>query len=258
MRKESANLKTRLAQQELLIGLWSNLCSDVVAEIVAGSAFDWALIDGEHSPNDLQRTLRQLQAFNGSGVTPVVRPAWNDPVLIKQLLDIGSRALLIPFVQNADEARAAVAATQYPPTGIRGVSASSRAAAYGRDKSYLSRANDEITVIVQLETLEALWRIDEIASVEGIDAIFVGPADLAASMGHIGQLGAAEVQDAIREAVGRINACGKPAGILSVSNEMTQVYINDGFTFVAVGSDVNLLTAGMDGLARQYESCRAG
>ena len=154
---------------------------------MSDSGFDWLLLDTEHSPNDTPDILRHLQAVQGGSASPVVRAAWNDTVLIKRLLDVGAQTLLVPYVQNADEAARAVAATRYPPAGIRGVTGSGRASRYGRVKDYLQKANDEIGVIVQVETREALDQIESIAAIDGVDGVFVGPSDLSASLGLIGQ-----------------------------------------------------------------------
>ncbi len=180
MNLETNAYKQALAQGRQQIGIWLGLCHPVSAEICAAAGYDWCLIDCEHAPNTVQTTLAQLQAVAPYPIAPVVRPGWNDPVEIKRLLDIGARNLLIPMVQNADEARAAVAAVRYPPEGIRGVGAGiARAARWGGISDYLARANDEICVLCQVETVEALGNLAEIAAVEGVDGIFIGPADLA-------------------------------------------------------------------------------
>src|SRR4029079_17799351 len=168
------------------IGLWASLCSNLAAEVIAGAGFDWILVDTEHSPNELPLVFSQLQALVGGTAAPVVRPAWNDMVLMKRLLDIGVQNFLVPYVQTPEEARAAVAATRYPPQGIRGVAVSHRANRYGRLKDYFKRANEEICVIVQIETRVALQNLEAIAAVDGVDALFIGPSDLAAASGHLG------------------------------------------------------------------------
>lgn len=244
--------KAALARGELQIGLWSSLCSPIVAEIIGQSGFDWILIDTEHSPNEPPAVLAQLQAMQAGTATPIVRPAWNDPVLVKRLLDIGAQAVLVPFVQNADEARKAVAACRYPPAGIRGITGSGRGSHYGRVPDYLKHADAEICVLVQAETAEALAQIEAIASVDGVDGVFIGPADLSASLGHIGNPGHPEVQEAIRAAVDRLTAVGKPAGILTPSEADARRYIEWGYRFVAVGSDLGLLTKHADTLAKTF------
>lgn len=244
--------KAALARGELQIGLWSSLCSPIVAEIIGQSGFDWILVDTEHSPNEPPAVLAQLQALQAGTATPIVRPAWNDPVLLKRLLDIGTQAVLVPFVQNAEEAAKAVAACRYPPAGIRGITVSGRGSRYGRVPDYLKRADAEICVLVQVETGEALAEIEAIASVDGVDGVFIGPADLSASLGHIGNPGHPEVQAAIKGAVERLAAVGKPAGILTPSEADARRYIEWGYRFVAVGSDLGLLTRHADALAKTF------
>lgn len=244
--------KAALARGELQIGLWSSLCSPIVAEIIGQSGFDWILVDTEHSPNEPPAVLAQLQALQAGTATPIVRPAWNDPVLLKRLLDIGTQAVLVPFVQNAEEAARAVAACRYPPAGIRGITVSGRGSRYGRVPDYLKRADAEICVLVQVETGEALAQLEAIASVDGVDGVFIGPADLSASLGHIGNPGHPEVQAAIKDAVDRLTALGKPAGILTPSEADARRYIEWGYRFVAVGSDLGLLTKNADALAKAF------
>jgi 4-hydroxy-2-oxoheptanedioate aldolase len=244
--------KAALARGELQIGLWSSLCSPIVAEIIGYSGFDWILVDTEHSPNEPPAVLAQLQALQAGTATPIVRPAWNDPVLLKRLLDIGAQAVLVPFVQNAEEAAKAVAACRYPPAGIRGITMSGRGSRYGRVPDYLKRADAEICVLVQVETGEALSQLEAIASVDGVDGVFIGPADLSASLGHIGNPGHPEVQEAIKGAAARLTAIGKPAGILTASEADARRYIEWGYRFVAVGSDLGLLTKHADALAKTF------
>src|SRR5438552_8336923 len=181
------NTQANLFKQAILegrpqIGLWSSLCSNNAAEVIAGSGFDWILIDTEHAPNELPMVFSQLQALIGGSAAAVVRPAWNDMVLLKRLLDVGAQNFLIPYVQTAEEARAAVAATRYPPQGIRGVAVTHRANRFGRVKDYFKRANEEICLLVQIETRQALQNIEAIAAVEGVDVLFIGPSDLAAAL----------------------------------------------------------------------------
>lgn len=245
--------KHAIARGELQIGLWCSLCSPITAEIVCHSGFDWLLLDTEHSPNEVPDVLSQLQAVQAGCASPIVRPAWNDIVLIKRFLDIGAQSLLIPFVQTAEEARRAVEATRYPPDGIRGITGSGRASRYGRVTNYLKNATQEICLLVQVETKSALDRIEEIASVDGIDGIFIGPNDLAASFGHIGNWAHPEVQSALEDAVRRLKKIGKPAGILTPNEEEAKRFIQWGYTFVAVGADLGLLARGADALAKRFK-----
>jgi 4-hydroxy-2-oxoheptanedioate aldolase len=242
-------LKAALREGRPQIGLWSALRSNIVAEILAGAGFDWILIDTEHGPNEVPDVLSQLQAMATGTAEPVVRCAWNDPVLIKRVLDVGARSILVPFVQNADEARKAVAATRYPPLGIRGVSVAPRANRFGRVAGYHRRAHEEMCVLVQVETRTAVAGIEAIAAVEGVDGLFIGPSDLAADLGHLADPRHAEVQAVIANACARIRAAGKAAGILTGDPEEAARYLETGFSFVAVGSDVGVLSQGTASLA---------
>jgi 4-hydroxy-2-oxoheptanedioate aldolase len=236
--------KAALADKEPQVGLWSSLCSNIVAEVLAGSGFDWILVDTEHAPNDIQDVLAQLQAMQGGTAEPVVRVAWNDTVLIKRVLDIGARSILVPFVQNAQEAAAAVAATRYPPLGVRGVSVAPRANRYGRVPNYHANAHKDMCVLVQVETRTAISQIEAIAAVEGVDGIFIGPADLAADMGYLGNTKHPEPQAMYAEGCKRIRAAGKAAGFLTADLEEAARCFEHGFTFVAVGSDLGVLAMG--------------
>jgi 4-hydroxy-2-oxoheptanedioate aldolase len=245
--------KHDMAAGKLQIGLWCSLCSNIAAELVSYSGFDWLLLDTEHSPNEVPDILSQLQASARGSAHSIVRPAWNDPVLIKRYLDIGAQTLLLPYVQKADEARQAVEATRYPPHGIRGVTGSGRAAKFGRVKDYLTKANDEICVLVQVETREALAEIDRIAAVPGVDGVFIGPSDLSASFGQIGNPAHPAVQNAIEDAGKRIRAAGKGAGILTGNEDEARRYIGWGYNFVAVGTDLVLLARATDTLAQKFK-----
>jgi 4-hydroxy-2-oxoheptanedioate aldolase len=245
--------KHAIAAGKLQIGLWSSLCSNIVADVIGDSGFDWILLDTEHSPNEIPDLVGQLQAVRGGTATPIVRPAWNDAVLAKRALDIGAQTLLFPYVQNVEEAKRAVASTRYPPQGIRGVSVAARASRYGRTPGYLGKANAEICVLVQVETREAMTQLEAIAGVEGVDGVFIGPSDLAASLGHLGNPAHPDVQAAIHDAVTRLMKVGKPAGILTGNDEEIRRYIEWGYLFVAVGSDVGLLAKGADTLAKKFK-----
>jgi len=246
--------KQALREGKLQIGLWSSLCSNIASEVISESGFDWILVDTEHSPNEIPDILSQLQAMQRGTATPIVRPAWNDTVLIKRILDLGAQALLFPYVQTPEEAKRAVAATRYPPHGVRGITVVGRASRYGRVPGYLGKANDEICVLVQVETRAALDQIEAIAKVDGVDGVFIGPSDLAASLGHLGNPQAPEVQKAIEDAGRRLKALGKPAGILTGVDEEIRRYIGWGYQFVAVGADIVLLRNAADATAKKYKS----
>ena len=244
--------KAGLARGEQMIGLWCSLADAYPAEIVAGAGFDWLLLDTEHSHADVATVLAQLQAVAPYPCSPVVRPAVNDPVLIKRLLDVGAQSLLIPQVESAEEARAAVAATRYAPAGVRGVAGLTRATRFGRVKDYATRAHSELCVLVQVESHHALREIEQIASVDGVDGIFIGPGDLAASLGHPGDLNAPAVISAVEEAIGRVRAARRPAGVLTTDPTFARRCIDLGTTFTAVGVDVGLLARGADAVARSF------
>ncbi|MDL2344505.1 4-hydroxy-2-oxoheptanedioate aldolase [Deinococcus sp. MIMF12] len=237
------SFKAALGRGDTLYGLWLSLADAYSAEVCAGAGFDWLVVDGEHAPNDLRSILAQLQALAAYPSAPVVRLPVGDPVLVKQVLDIGARTLLIPMVESAVQAREMVAATRYPPQGVRGVaSALVRASRFSRDANYLQHANDGICLLVQVESVKGLEALDALAAVEGVDGVFIGPADLAASLGHLGNPGHPDVQAAIRDAASRIRDAGKAAGILATDEETARRYLGWGYTFVAVGVDVLLLT----------------
>lgn len=235
------------------IGLWLSLSGSYTAEVCAAAGFDWLLLDTEHSPNELDMVLAQLQAIAPYPSHPVVRIAWNDPVLFKRVLDVGAQTILVPFVQNAEEARAAVAATRYPPDGIRGVAGTTRATRFGRVKDYARRAAEEICLLVQVETEAALGEIERIAAVDGVDGIFIGPADLHASMGYLGETANAAVLPRIDDAIRRIRAAGKAPGILTADEKLARHYVEIGCLFTAVGADVGLLARGADALAAKFK-----
>lgn len=246
--------KRAISEGRAQIGLWCSLCSNVAAEVIADAGFDWILVDTEHAPNELPMVLSQLQALVGGSGVPIVRPAWNDPVLMKRLLDIGVQNFLVPYVQNADEARAAVAATRYPPQGIRGVAVTHRANRFGRVKDYFKRANDEICVLVQIETNTALQNLEAIAAVEGVDGLFIGPSDLAAALGHLGDNGHPEVRAAIEDAFKRIRKAGKAPGILAPIEADARHWLSQGCVVLAVGSDIGLLARHSEALAAKFKS----
>jgi len=247
------NFKRALAAGRQQIGLWVSLASAYSAELVAGSGFDWLLIDTEHSPNEVDTTLAQLQAVAASGAAAIVRPAWNDKVLIKRHLDVGAQTLLVPYVQSAEEAAAAVAAMRFPPQGVRGVAGMTRATRFGRVADYARRAHEELCLLVQVETRAGLDAIEEITRCEGVDGVFIGPADLAAGLGHPGDMAHAEVQAAIRDGIARIRKCGKAAGILATDDATARRYIEWGTTFTAVGMDAMILARESERLAARFK-----
>lgn len=244
--------KQALATGKRQVGLWSGLASPIAAEIIAGAGFDWIVIDGEHGPNDISTLLPQLQAMRGGTAEPVFRVPWNDMVIIKRAMDVGARTLLIPFVQNVDEAKRAVAATRYPPLGIRGVSVTPRANDYGRVTGYHKNAHLDTCVLVQVETRLALKEIEAIAAVDGVDGIFVGPSDLAADFGFLGNPKHPEVQTALKDAATRIRAAGKGAGMLTGSLDDVEALFELGYNFTAVGSDVGLLARTAEQVAARF------
>jgi 4-hydroxy-2-oxoheptanedioate aldolase len=236
------------------IGLWSSLSSNYSVEVIAGAGFDWILLDCEHSPNDLESLLTQLQAAAPYSAAPIVRVPWNDMVTIKRVLDIGAQSLLIPYVCSVDEARAAVAATRYPPAGVRGVAGTTRASRFGRVKDYALQAHEEICVLVQVETNEALDRLEDICAVDGVDGVFIGPADLHASLGMPGETNNPKVVPLIEEAMRRIRKCGKAPGVLTAVDADIRRYLAAGALFCAVGADVGILARGAEALAQKYRT----
>jgi 4-hydroxy-2-oxoheptanedioate aldolase len=247
------NFKRAIQAGRQQIGLWVSLASAYSAEIVAGSGFDWLLIDGEHSPNDPVNVWPQLQAMAGYPVAPIVRPAWNDKVLVKRYLDIGVQSLLIPYVQTVAEAEAAVASIRFPTRGVRGVAGVTRASRFGRVSHYANRADQELCLLVQIETREGLDNLEAIAKVDGIDGVFIGPADLAAGLGHLGEQGHPDVQAAIKDGIARIKSCAKPAGILATDEASARRYMEWGTTFTAVGLDVMVLARETEKLAAKFK-----
>ena len=246
--------KRALAAHKQQIGLWSSLASHGSVELLAGAGFDWLLLDMEHAPNELPMVHSQLQATMGSSTHPIVRPPWNEMVTIKRLLDIGVQTLLIPYVETEEEARNAVAYTRYPPEGVRGYASASRASGFGRVADYPKHCANELCVLVQIESRLGLDNLERIAAVEGIDGVFIGPGDLAAALGHVGEIKHPDVQAAVEDAIRRIVATGKPAGILTPDETLARRYIELGCTFTAVGSDVGILGRGAEQLAARFKS----
>ncbi|WP_437890371.1 2-keto-3-deoxy-L-rhamnonate aldolase [Phytobacter sp. V91] len=239
--------KAGLRKGESQIGLWLSSTTAYMAEIAATSGYDWLLIDGEHAPNTIQDLYHQLQAIAPYSSQAVIRPVEGSRSVIKQVLDIGARTLMIPMVESAEQAREIVSATRYPPLGTRGVGASvARAARWGRVENYMARANDELCLLIQVESKTALDNLDAILAVEGIDGVFIGPADLSASLGYPDNAGHPEVQRVIQDALERVRATGKAAGFLAVSPDMARKALQWGANFVAVGVDTMLYTEALD------------
>lgn len=236
----SNRFRQQLLNRERMIGFWSSMTNSTTVEVAGLAGYDWMLLDGEHAPTSLPLLVSQLQALNGASVSPVGRPAENNPVMIKQLLDIGFHNLLIPFVESGDDARKAVAATRYPPHGIRGVSGLHRSNRYGTVADYNQSINDSIGVVLQIESRAGIDAFDEIVAVEGVDGIFIGPSDLSAALGHLGNPGHPEVQAVIRDLHDRAQAQGKATGILAPVQADARRYLEWGFNFVAVGTDLGV------------------
>ena len=245
------HFKHALAAGKPQIGIWSSLCSHIVADILSNSGFDWVLLDTEHSPNELPMVQQQLHAMQGGTANPVVRVAWNDMVMIKRFLDIGAQSLLLPYVQSVEEAKNAVVSMHYPQAGMRGVAGGGRAQGYGRIKDYHKKAAGELCLLVQVETRKAMASLDAIAAVDGVDGVFIGPNDLSADMGYLGNWQHPEVWKVMEDAAKRIRKAGKAPGIL-VGEADGRRCIDMGYLFVAVGSDIGLLRTG-DALAAKFK-----
>lgn len=247
--------KLGLKEGRAQIGFWLDLASAYSAEICAGAGFDWLVIDAEHAPNDIQSVLAQLQALAAYPVHPIVRIPQGDAVTIKRVLDIGAQTILVPLVESAAQAKGLVEAMRYPPHGVRGVaSAIVRASRWNRIPDYLPRANAEVCLVVQIETRAGLAELERIAAVEGVDAIFIGPADLAASIGHLGNAKHPDVQQAVEDAIRRIRKAGKPAGILATEDTLIRRYLDLGCAFVGVGLDAALLATATAELAAKHRA----
>jgi len=233
--------KQALKERRTQIGLWQALANPYTAEICGDAGYDWLLIDAEHAPNDIPLLVAQLQALRGSPSHPIVRPPVGETWLIKQILDIGVQTLLVPMVESGAQAKALVSAVRYPPHGVRGVGAAlARASRFNRIPDYLQTADDEICLLLQVESRTGLAALDEIAATEGVDGVFIGPADLAADMGYLGKPGAPEVQAEVEKALLRIQSFNKAAGILIGDLALAKRYVEIGATFVAIGNDVTL------------------
>lgn len=247
------SFKAALAANQVQIGCWSALANPFTTEVLGLAGFDWILLDGEHAPNDVLSFVPQLMALKGSSSASVVRVPTNDPVVIKRLLDIGFYNFLIPFVENEAEAALAVAATRYPPEGIRGVSVSHRANMFGTVPDYFAQSNKNISIMVQIESQPGVDNLDAILTTDGVDAVFVGPSDLAASLGYLGNAAHPEVQRVIQHIFARAKAQGKPAGILAPVEVDARRYLEWGATVVAVGSDLGVFRAATQKLADAFK-----
>jgi 4-hydroxy-2-oxoheptanedioate aldolase len=253
MRTPENAFKHAIAAPGAQIGLWLGLADPYAAELCATAGFDWLLVDGEHGPNDLRSILAVLQAVAPYASHPVVRIPHGDMALIKQVLEIGATTLLVPMVETAEQARELVRAMRYPPEGVRGVgSGLARSSRWTGYPDYLKEANQRVCLLVQVESETALAQIDAIAAVDGVDGVFIGPADLSASMGHLGQAGHPEVQAAIEAALPRILAAGKAPGILAVDESLARRYIELGVRFVAVGIEATMLAQATRALATRF------
>lgn len=248
------HFKAALRERRFQLGFWVALASPYAAEILSGSGYDWLLIDGEHAPNDIPLLAAQAQALNGSQSQPIVRLPVGETWMIKQILDAGAQTIMIPMVETVEEAERLVRAVRYPPRGDRGVGAAlGRASAFSRIEDYLETAEREICLIVQIESRAGLKMLDEIAAVEGVDGLFIGPSDLAADMGLLGQPGHADVTEAIRDAFGRIARAGKAAGIMTLNLDQAKLYRDLGADFMAIGADVTTLAQATTRLRLQYQ-----
>lgn len=248
------HFKHAIEAGQLQIGLWAQLASNNVTEVIAGAGYDWLVIDAEHAPNVLTTVNSQLQAAQGGSAHPVVRVPWNDMVAIKSYLDIGAQSLLVPYIDTAEQARNTVAYTRYPPRGLRGYSAASRASLFGRVKDYPLVYERELCLILQIETPLGLKNIEEIAAVDGVTGLFIGPGDLSATLGHLGNPKHPEVVALIEDAIRRLAACGKPSGILAADVEMALRFIECGCVFAAVGSDLGILARGSEQLLAKFRN----
>ena len=248
------SFKRDLLAGNRLIGLWSSLASPITMEVLGLAGYDWLLLDGEHSPNDVLTFVPQLMALKDSRSAPVARPASNNEIELKRLLDAGFYNFLIPFVETVEQASRAVAATRYPPQGIRGVSVSQRSNRYGTVPDYLKGINEQICVLVQIESRKGMAAVRNIASVDGVDGVFIGPSDLAAALGHLGNPKHPEVQDAIAALFAEVRACGKASGILTPVEEDARRYLEWGASFVAVGSDLGLFRNATQALRDRFPS----
>lgn len=235
------------------IGFWNSMASATATEILAGSGFDWLLLDAEHAPNDVASILAQLPTLMESTTHPILRVPENDPIVLKRYLDIGVQSFLIPMVETVEEAEAAVAATRFPPHGIRGFAGASRASRFGRVKDYHRRAHEELCILVQIETRRGLDNLEAIAAVPGIDGLFVGPGDLSSDLGYLGDQGNPFIVELIEKTIHRIVAAGNRAGILTGDETLARRYMAAGCVFTAVGIDTGTLARTTEAIAAKYK-----
>lgn len=253
MKNPVNRFKAALRDGRPQIGVWNSLGGPTACEVLASRGFDWIVVDTEHAPAEVTDVLPALQTIAGyPEVSAVVRPAIGDWVLLKRLLDLGAQTLIVPYVQSAEEAEDLVRATRYPPRGVRGVAGQTRASRFGLVEGYARAAEEELCLIVQVETRPALDALEAIAGVEGVDGVFIGPSDLAASLGHPGEPMHPEVVAAIEDAAARLGAAGVPAGILTLDRDFARRCLELGFAFVAVGTDVGLLVSGAAALRAAF------
>lgn len=248
------HFKAALAAGQNTIGLWNTVPGQVVTELLAGAGFDWVMIDTEHSPTDVQDTLGMMQATAGYPTSALVRVAANDAVLIKRVLDLGAQTIMVPYVQTVEDAKRAVEAMRYPPRGIRGMGGTTRATRYGTISDYVERADEELCLLVQVETAATLPEIEAIAAVDGVDGLFIGPNDLSATMGYPGQVTHPAVVAAIEDALRRIDATGKAAGILTLDPAFARTCMGWGSRVTCVGVDLVLLAAAVRGLRGAFQT----
>lgn len=254
MRAQENRFKTAIRQGKPQIGLWLDMGEAIAAEIAGTAGFDWLVIDGEHGPNDLRSIIEQLRALATSPAEPVVRVPVGESWIIKQLLDAGARTLLVPMVDSAAQAKELVAAMHYPPRGIRGMGAVvARASGFNSIADYNQTASDGVCLLIQAETRAAIADLDNILAVDGIDGVFIGPADLAADMGYLGRIDEPEVQETIEAAIRKIVAAGKAAGILTFNETYNKRYLELGASFVAVGADVTEFSTALRALSARYK-----
>jgi len=254
MKIRQNTFKQNLKKGNKQYGIWNGIPDSYAAEMCAGAGFDWVCIDGEHAPFDLRTILHNMQAIQSYNVPAIVRIPAADPVLIKQLLDAGAQNILIPMIETADQAELVAKAMIYPPKGIRGVgTALARAAQWNRVNDYFKLANDQMCCIGQIESIKAVDNLDEILAVEGLDVCFIGPADLGATMGYLGQPSHREVVKLVKECIQKIVKAGKVAGFLTGSKELIQAYSDAGALMCGVGLDTLILAKGTKSLAESYK-----